>query len=35
MGAVQENRECAKGARLGHAVQIEPRLDLAAAARQL
>ena len=32
MGAVQETGEGAMGARLGHAVQIEPRLDLAAAA---
>ncbi|PWE75969.1 hypothetical protein XF30_03545 [Bradyrhizobium sp. SUTN9-2] len=35
MGAVQEAGQRAMGAHLGHAVQIEPCLDLAAAARQL
>ncbi len=34
MGAVQEAGQRAMGPRLGHAVQIEARLDLAAAARQ-
>ncbi|MGY4599729.1 hypothetical protein ACVWXL_007475 [Bradyrhizobium sp. GM22.5] len=35
VGAVQEAAQRAVGTHLGHAVQIEPRLDLAAPARQL